>query len=101
MGVFFRRYPPTSLDKLQHNLIVSREKLPWRAEEFLATKWLEAILSGVVLFSILWLARWHTSAIVLGITVTVVYAALMPKTIRDPPSRGSRASATGSHLPSI
>jgi tight adherence protein C len=83
MGTFFRKHPPTSLDDLQHNLIVSREKLPWRPEEFLATKWLEAILSGVVLFSILWLAGWYTSAVVLGGTVTVVYAVLMPKTIRD------------------
>jgi tight adherence protein C len=83
MGTFFRKHPPTSLDALQHNLIVSREKLPWRPEEFLATKWLEAIVSGIVLFLILWLAGWHSSAVVLGGTVTVVYAVLMPKTIRD------------------
>ena len=49
-----------------HNLVVSREKLPWRPEEFLATKWLEAIVSGVVLFGILWLAGWYKSAVVLG-----------------------------------
>jgi Flp pilus assembly protein TadB len=79
----FRRHPPTSLDDLQHNLVVSREKLPWRPEEFLATKWIEAILSGIVLFLILWLAGWNKAAVVLGITVTVVYALLMPKTIRD------------------
>jgi Type II secretion system (T2SS), protein F len=83
MGAFFRAHPPTSLDDLQHNLIVSREKLPWRPEEFLATKWLEAIVSGVIFFCILWLAGWHTSAVVLGITVTIVYGILMPKKIRD------------------
>jgi tight adherence protein C len=83
IGAFFRRYPPTSLDQLAHNLIVSREKLPWRPEEFLATKYLEAILSGVVLFGILWMAGWYKSAVVLGITVMVTYAILMPKTIRD------------------
>src|SRR6476659_3150953 len=69
LGTFFRKHPPTSLDGLQHNLIVSREKLPWRPEEFLATKWFEAILSGIVLFSILWFAGWHRSAVVLGGTV--------------------------------
>jgi tight adherence protein C len=83
IGAFFRKYPPTSLDQLAHNLIVSREKLPWRPEEFLATKYLEAILSGVVLFGILWMAGWYKSAVVLGITVMVTYAILMPKTIRD------------------
>ena len=83
MGAFFRKHPPTSLDDLQHNLVVSREKLPWRPEEFLATKWLEAILSGLVFFLILWLAGWYKAAVVLGGTVMVVYAVLMPKTIRD------------------
>jgi hypothetical protein len=83
MGACFRKYPPTSLDDLAHNLIVSREKLPWRPEEFLATKWLEAIISGVVLFGILWMAGWYKSAVVLGGSVMVTYALLMPKTIRD------------------
>lgn len=83
MGAFFRKYPPTSLADLQHNLVVSREKLPWQPEEFLATKWLEGIVSGVVLFLILWLAGWYNSAVMLGLTVIVVYAVLMPKTIRD------------------
>jgi tight adherence protein C len=83
IGAFFCKHPPTSLDALAHNLAVSREKLPWRPEEFLATKYLEAVLSGLVMFSILWMAGWNTSAFVLGIAVTVTYALLMPKTIRD------------------
>jgi tight adherence protein C len=83
LAAFIRKYPPTSLADLQHNLLVSREKLPWRPDEFLATKWIEAIVSGAVFFLILWLAGWYNSAVVLGITVTVVYAMLMPKTIRD------------------
>jgi tight adherence protein C len=83
IGALFRKHPPTSLSDLQQNLIISQEKLPWRPEEFLATKWIEAIVSGVVLFLILWLASWYKSAVVLGITVTVTYALLMPKTIRD------------------
>ena len=83
LGEFFRKHPPTSLDDLAHNLAVSREPLPWRPEEFLATKYLEAVVSGVVLFAILWLAGWYKSAVALGITVTVTYALLMPKTIHD------------------
>lgn len=83
IGSFFRKYPPTSLDELAHNLVVSREKLPWKPEEFLATKYLEAIVSGFTLFGILWLAGWYKSAVVLGISVMVTYALLMPKTIRD------------------
>lgn len=83
IGGFFRKHPPTSLADLQHNLVVSREKLPWRPEEFLATKWIEGVVSGVVLFLILWMAGWYNSAVVLGLTVTLVYGFLMPKTIRD------------------
>lgn len=83
IGGFFRKYPPTSLDELAHNLVVSREKLPWKPEEFLATKYLEAVVSGFTLFAILWLAGWYKSAVVLGATVMFTYALLMPKTIRD------------------
>jgi tight adherence protein C len=97
LGTAFRKHPPTSLDALEHNLVVSREPLPWRPEEFLATKWVEAIVSGFVLFSILWLAGWYKSAVVLGLTVTVTYALLMPKTIRDRAKR--RLSRVRNRLP--
>lgn len=83
LAQLIQRRPPTSLTDLQHNLIVSRERLPWRPEEFLTAKWLESLLAGGVLFAVLWLAGWSNSAVVLGLTVTVVYAVLMPKTIRD------------------
>lgn len=92
-----RRRPPTSLTDLQHNLVVSREKLPWLPEEFLATKWLEALVAGGVLFAVLWLTGWKQSAVVLGLTVTVVYAVLMPKTIRDRAQR--RLSRIRNRLP--
>lgn len=83
IGGFFRKHPPTSLDELAHNLAVSREPLPWKPEEYLATKYMEAVVSGVVFFGILWLAGWYQSAVLLGITVAVTYALLMPKTVRD------------------
>jgi len=72
-----------AMDALQRYLIAGREKLPWRPEEFLAVKWLEALMAGGVLFLILWLAGWGRTAVVLGAIVTVVYGAVMPKTVRD------------------
>lgn len=89
--------PPTSLTDLQHHLTVSREKLPWRPDEFLATKWLEALLAGGVLFAVLWLAGWSRSAVVLGLLVVVLYAVLTPKTIRDRAQR--RLARVRSRLP--
>ena len=72
-----------SMDTLQHGLIASREKLPWRSEEYLATKWLEAIAAGGVLFGILWLAGWSLGSVVLGIAVAVSYGLLAPKGVRE------------------
>jgi len=71
------------LADLQRDLAISREKLPWRPEEFLATKWLEAAVGGGVFFLILWLAGWSTTAFVLGIAVAVIYGFLGPKFVRD------------------
>jgi tight adherence protein C len=90
LSALFKKHPPVPLDDLQHNLLVSRERLPWRPEEFLATKWLEAVAAGGTLFLILWLAGWGKLAVVLGVTVAVVYGMLMPKTMRD---RGIRRMA--------
>jgi tight adherence protein C len=72
-----------ALSELQRYLTVSREKLPWRPEEFLAVKWLEAAAAGGVLFLILWLAGWSTSAFVVGIGVAGIYGFLGPKFVRD------------------
>ena len=75
------------LDALQKNLTASREKLPWRPEEFLATKCLEAVCVGAMLFVMLFAAGWTTSSVVIGMVVAGGYAVLMPKMIRD---RGKR-----------
>jgi tight adherence protein C len=77
------QYQASSLPELQRNLLASREKLPWRAEEFLATKWLEGTLAGGVIFTMLWLSGWSTIAVVFGVATAVTYGMLMPKTIRD------------------
>lgn len=71
------------LDAIQQHLLTSREKLPWRPQEFLATKWLEGAVFGGVLFVVLWLAGWGGVAVVLGVSVAAVYGMLAPKTVRD------------------
>ena len=72
-----------SMTNLQRSLIAGREKLPWRPEEFVAQKWLEAALAGGVLFAILWVAGWSVLSVVLGLAVALVYGYLMPKQVRE------------------
>jgi tight adherence protein C len=83
IAAILRRRERPSMTVLGHSLIAGREKLPWRPEEFIAAKWLEALLAGGVLFVILWLAGWSTVAVVLGLAVTILYALLTPKAVRD------------------
>jgi tight adherence protein C len=83
VGGVIGRKQPAAMEKLQHNLAASREQLPWRPQEFLATKWVEAVAAGGVLFLILWLAGWGRTAVILGAMVTAVYGILTPKTIAD------------------
>jgi hypothetical protein len=79
----FGHSSPAAMAGLQRNLVASRERLPWQPEEFLATKWLEGILAGVLLFVFLWLAGWRTTAVAFGVGVALIYGFLMPKTVRD------------------
>jgi tight adherence protein C len=83
IAAMFGRSRPAARAELHRNLISSREKLPWQPEEFLAAKWLEGILAGIMLFVFLWLAGWRTAAVVFGIGVVLMYGWLMPKTVRD------------------
>jgi tight adherence protein C len=83
LAAILGRQNPKKLASLARDLVVSRERLPWRPDEFLASKWLEGIAGGFVLFLILWLAGWSTSAFVLGAGVAVLYGFLGPKFVRD------------------
>jgi tight adherence protein C len=83
IAAIFHRRDSKALAGLQRDLVISREKLPWRPEEFLAVKWLEGIAGGGVFFLILWLAGWSTTAFVLGAGVAVLYGFLGPKFVRD------------------
>ncbi len=72
-----------SLDKVKLNLSASREKLPWRPEEFLATKWVEGVLSGGVVLFLFWMAGWGRAAVFLGLVVAIVYGVFAPKGVSD------------------
>jgi tight adherence protein C len=77
------RQKKKSLDKVKLNLAASREKLPWRPEEFLATKWVEGVLSGGVVFFLFWMAGWGQAAVFLGLVVAIVYGVFAPKSVGD------------------
>jgi tight adherence protein C len=83
LASFIGRRESESLENLRISLIASREKLPWKPEEFIATKWLEGILAGGGIFLMLWFGSWPTMAVVLGIGVALVYGLLTPRSIRD------------------
>jgi tight adherence protein C len=77
-----RRENP-ALEGLRHGLVAGREKLPWKPEEFIAAKWLEAIVFGGGIFLLLWIGNWPITAVVLGIAVALVYGLLTPKSVQD------------------
>jgi tight adherence protein C len=83
VGQILVRRRSAPLQILERNLIISREKLPWRPEEFAAAKWLEGLLIGGTLFVFLLLLGWSKSAVVFGIAVAAGYGMLMPKAVRD------------------
>lgn len=73
----------SALEGLRQSLTAGREKLPWKPEEFLAAKWLEAVILGSIIFAMLWLAGWRTMAVILGGFIALVYGLLTPKSVRD------------------
>src|SRR6185369_13949653 len=48
IATFIGRRERDSMTTLQRALVAGREKLPWRPQEFVAVKWIEAILAGAV-----------------------------------------------------
>jgi tight adherence protein C len=79
----FGRRERVSMATLRQCLTASREKLPWKAEEFVAAKWVEGVMAGGVTFAIFWLAGWSKIGPVLAIAVAILYAVLMTKSVRD------------------
>ena len=91
------RRRPEPLEKIRHNLLASREKLPWRPEEFLAAKWIEAALSGGIVLLLFWMTGWGTNSVIFGIIVAVLYGVFMPRGIADRAKR--RLGRIRSRLP--
>ncbi len=80
---FIGRRDNPGLEVLRQSLVASREKMPWKPEEFLAAKWLEAVLAGSGVCFALWLFGWPTMAVLVGISITLLYGLLTPKSMRD------------------
>jgi tight adherence protein C len=74
---------PKPIADLQRNLAAMREKLPWRADEFVVTRWLEGIAAGGLFFLVLWMAGWGKAAVLFGLLVAGVYGFVMPKSVGD------------------
>lgn len=72
-----------ALDKLRLNLAASREKLPWRPEEFLAAKWIEGILAGGMVFIMCWIAGYGVLAVGLGVSIAGIYGYWVPRGVAD------------------
>jgi tight adherence protein C len=83
LATFIGRRQGKSLEPLRISLAAGREKLPWKPEEFLATKWLEGILLGTIIFTMLRFGGWPKMAFVLGIGVALIYGFLTPRSVRD------------------
>ncbi len=77
------RHKGAKLDDLQRNLVVSKEKLPWKAEEFLATKFVEGTLIGLSMFGIGFWLGYHTLATLLAAPTMLFYSSLYSKTMAD------------------
>ncbi|HVT26968.1 MAG TPA: type II secretion system F family protein [Lacipirellulaceae bacterium] len=79
----FSRRERESMTILGRSLIAGREKLPWRPEEFVAAKWIEGILIGVLTFALFWFVGWSKLGAVLAIFIALLYGLMTPKSVRD------------------
>lgn len=83
LGRFFGKRHQKVLQPLESDLVASRDKLPWRPEEFLAAKWVEACCVGTMLFLMLWLSGWTKTSFIASGSVVFGYTWLAPKMVRD------------------
>ncbi len=73
----------TSLESLRRDLVVSREKLPWRPEEFLAAKTIEGVLVGLAVAGILRILGFSTGGLVLGLGFAMFYPWMGKRSVTD------------------
>lgn len=83
IATFIGRRERDSMTTLQRALVAGSEKLPWRPQEFVAAKWIEAVLAGVVVFALFWLIGWTKTGIGAAIGVTILYGLMTPKSVKD------------------
>jgi tight adherence protein C len=83
IATFIGRRERDSMTTLQRALVAGREKLPWRPQEFVAAKWIEAVMAGVVVFALFWLIGWTKTGIGAAMGVTILYGLMTPKSVKD------------------
>ncbi len=72
-----------TMDRLQRHLSVATEPLPWDAAEFVATKRIEGVLFGTLLYLTIALLGKPNVAIMLGLVVAFGFSWLFVRTIND------------------
>lgn len=82
LGAFFTRKENPRIKSLGVSLVAGREKLPWKPEEFLGVKWLEAVLLGGGLFAVLWFGGFRTFAVIVGLGIALLYGFMTPRSAR-------------------
>jgi len=83
IATFIGRRERDSMTTLQRALVAGREKLPWRPQEFVAAKRIEAVMAGAVVFALFWLIGWTKTGIGAAIGVTILYGLMTPKSVKD------------------
>lgn len=73
----------TGFDSLRQNLVIAREPLPWRPEEFLATKLVEGLLAGLCLICLLELLGLAWLGWIAGLLLIGVYPWLAVRAVAD------------------
>jgi tight adherence protein C len=71
------------LPELRRDLVISREPLPWKPDEFLATKILDAILIGIAVFLILRILGFAILAWMFAAALAMTYPWLAVRTVGD------------------
>lgn len=86
-------YDSTSqrLVQLGRNLKLSEESVPWRPEEFLATKTIEAVLSAAFVFLLIAATGYYAFAACLALMLLLGYTWLAEQSIRSKSNRKMKA----------
>ncbi len=79
------------LVQLQRNLKVSDETVPWKPEEFLATKSIEAFLSAVAVFLLVAVTGYYAFAGFLAFMLLVSYTWMAEQSVRSKSARKMKA----------